>query len=145
MTSTIERLPSSATRVASATLHALLGSRRRQLLFGATLLALGLAFKWNWLAAIGVAPVILSLLPCAVMCAFGLCMMKMGSPAPGSPPLPAEAPSPNSLAVQGAALSAESRCGPAEACRGALNQRITPTPVAVRELHPDAGNQLGGG
>lgn len=34
---------------------------------------------WPWLVAIGVAPILLSLLPCAVMCAFGLCMMRMGN------------------------------------------------------------------
>src|SRR3546814_2254480 len=34
-----------------------------------------LALNWSWLAAIGIAPIILSLLPCAGMCALGLCMM----------------------------------------------------------------------
>lgn len=38
----------------------------------------GLAFNWGWLVAAGVAPVLLSLLPCAAMCALGLCMHRMG-------------------------------------------------------------------
>lgn len=44
------------------------------------LLGIGFGFGggWGWLVAIGVAPVILSLLPCAVMCGLGLCMMGMG-------------------------------------------------------------------
>ncbi|MDA8251318.1 MAG: hypothetical protein M0Z28_19420 [Rhodospirillales bacterium] len=40
----------------------------------------GAAFGgWPWLVAVGVAPILLSILPCAVMCAFGLCMMRMGN------------------------------------------------------------------
>jgi hypothetical protein len=35
----------------------------------------GLALGWGWLAAVGVAPVIVSAAPCLVMCALGLCMM----------------------------------------------------------------------
>lgn len=38
----------------------------------------GLVFNWSWLVAAGVAPVLLSLLPCAAMCALGLCMNRMG-------------------------------------------------------------------
>ncbi len=37
---------------------------------------LGLYFGgWGWLVAAGLAPVLLSTLPCLVMCAFGVCMM----------------------------------------------------------------------
>jgi hypothetical protein len=39
--------------------------------------------NWNWLVAIGVAPIILSLLPCAAMCAIGLCAMRGGNSACG--------------------------------------------------------------
>lgn len=43
----------------------------------------GMALQWPWLVAIGVAPVLLSLLPCAVMCGLGLCMMgKKGQSGP---------------------------------------------------------------
>ena len=35
----------------------------------------GMALGWPTLVAIGVAPLIISLLPCAVMCAMGMCMM----------------------------------------------------------------------
>lgn len=37
-------------------------------------LALG---GWGWLVAIGLAPIILSLAPCLVMCGLGMCMMGM--------------------------------------------------------------------
>lgn len=119
MTSTIDRLPSSATRAASAALRSLLGSRRRQLLLAAIVLALGLALKWNWLVAIGVAPVILSVLPCVVMCALGLCMMKMGPSGSASPS--ADAPSTTTTFLQSAAPSAGSTSGRAEDCCGKSN------------------------
>ena len=36
----------------------------------------GLALGWGWLAAVGVLPILLAALPCAAMCAIGLCMPK---------------------------------------------------------------------
>jgi hypothetical protein len=54
-----------------------IGRRRALILLGITLAGAGIAFNWSWLAAIGVAPIILSLAPCAAMCALGLCMNKM--------------------------------------------------------------------
>jgi hypothetical protein len=45
----------------------------------AALVALGLYLGWGWLAALGVAPIVLSLLPCVAMCAVGLCMMRGGA------------------------------------------------------------------
>lgn len=40
--------------------------------------AAGLYFGWSSLAAVGLTGVIVSLLPCLVMCAAGLCMSRMG-------------------------------------------------------------------
>ena len=31
------------------------------------------AFNWSWLVAVGMAPLLLALAPCAVMCALSLC------------------------------------------------------------------------
>ena len=49
---------------------------RRRLLFvgAATLMGGGMALNWGWLTAIGLAPILLSLAPCAVMCGLGMCM-----------------------------------------------------------------------
>ena len=56
---------------------------RRALWFAAALAAaLGLTLRWNWLVAAGVAPILVSLLPCAAMCALGFCAHKAISPAP---------------------------------------------------------------
>jgi len=40
-------------------------------------LAIGAALNWSWLVAVGIAPLLLTVLPCAVMCGLGLCMSKM--------------------------------------------------------------------
>jgi hypothetical protein len=52
-----------------------LGSRWALLGLSSLAVIAGLAFGgWGWLVAAGLAPVILSTLPCLVMCAFGVCM-----------------------------------------------------------------------
>jgi hypothetical protein len=43
------------------------------------LLAVGFAWQWSWLVAIGVAPLLISAAPCLAMCALGLCMHRMGT------------------------------------------------------------------
>ena len=51
--------------------------------------AVAAAFSWSWLVAAGIASILVSVLPCLVMCGLGLCMHKfLGSSgsarAPGS-------------------------------------------------------------
>lgn len=38
---------------------------------------IGAALNWSWLVAVGIAPLLMAVLPCAAMCALGLCMNKM--------------------------------------------------------------------
>ncbi len=53
-----------------------LGNRWALLGLGSLAVIAGLSFGgWGWLVVAGLAPVILSVLPCLVMCAFGICMM----------------------------------------------------------------------
>jgi len=59
-----------------------IGGRRGLWLVAGLALAAGLALKWDWLVAAGVAPVIVSLLPCAAMCALGFCAHKIGTATP---------------------------------------------------------------
>lgn len=54
-----------------------LGGRRGLVVLGALVLSLGVALNSSWLAAVGVAPLLLGALPCVVMCALGLCMNRM--------------------------------------------------------------------
>jgi hypothetical protein len=52
---------------------------RRAVMLGVfALVVAGLALGWPWLTAFGLAPLVLSLMPCAAMCALGLCMPKGG-------------------------------------------------------------------
>lgn len=51
-----------------------LGTRRTLLIGAALIVGTGIALNWSWLVAAGVAPLIISFLPCAAMCALGLCM-----------------------------------------------------------------------
>jgi len=55
-----------------------LGGRRGLILLTVAALGAGLFLNWGWLVAVGVAPLLLALAPCAAMCALGLCMHKMG-------------------------------------------------------------------
>ena len=56
--------------------HYHLGGRRGVLILSAIALAAALALNWSWLVAAGIAPVILTALPCLVMCGAGLCVNK---------------------------------------------------------------------
>ena len=49
--------------------------RRGWFIAGFALIAAGMVLNWGWLTAIGAAPLILALAPCAAMCAAGLCVI----------------------------------------------------------------------
>ena len=49
--------------------------RRGLVIAAMAIIGAGMALNWGWLTAIGAAPLILSLAPCAVMCATGYCVM----------------------------------------------------------------------
>ncbi|MFK0692278.1 hypothetical protein ACFX5Q_29430 [Mesorhizobium sp. IMUNJ 23033] len=59
--------------------RSIFGGRRGLIAAGAAIAIASLAFNWSWLVAAGIAPVLLSLLPCVAMCALGLCMNRGGS------------------------------------------------------------------
>ena len=52
------------------------GGRRKWLLLGVVAVATGLAFGWKTLAVAGLGPILIALLPCAILCALGLVAMK---------------------------------------------------------------------
>ena len=41
---------------------------------GMAAVVVGLTLSWSWVVALGVAPLILAVGPCLIMCALGLCM-----------------------------------------------------------------------
>lgn len=51
-----------------------LGGRTGILVIATIGLGAGAYFNWGWLVAAGIAPLIITVLPCAAMCALGLCM-----------------------------------------------------------------------
>lgn len=59
-------------------------SRRGLILLAAIALGLGAALNWSWLVAVGIAPLLIGVLPCAAMCALGLCMTTMAGRSSGS-------------------------------------------------------------
>lgn len=61
-----------------------LRDRRVLIVLGLAALVGAAALNWGWLVAIGVAPVLLAMAPCGVMCAIGLCKMGKGSSAGGA-------------------------------------------------------------
>lgn len=54
-----------------------LWGRRGVMLLGATAVVAGVILNWSWFVAVGLAPLLLGLAPCAAMCALGLCASKM--------------------------------------------------------------------
>jgi hypothetical protein len=54
-----------------------LGKRWALLALGGGAFAVGAALNWGWLVAVGIAPILVAAAPCAIMCALGLCAMKM--------------------------------------------------------------------
>ncbi len=59
-------------------------TRNRMILAGTAVIIGGAALNWGWLTAIGVAPILLAMAPCGVMCALGMC--KMGNKTPATAP-----------------------------------------------------------
>lgn len=77
---TPEPTPTSETPLSQDLIYALryyLGGRRGLLALAAAATVGGLVFNWNWLVAIGAAPLLIAALPCLAMCALGLCMNRI--------------------------------------------------------------------
>ena len=55
-----------------------IGGPRGLIILGIAIVAGGLTLGWGWLTAVGLAPIILALAPCAAMCAIGVCAMSRG-------------------------------------------------------------------
>lgn len=62
---------------ANKSLHGLRNRRALAIMAATAAVGTGMALNWAWLVAAGVAPLILSVFPCLVMCALGLCASKL--------------------------------------------------------------------
>lgn len=110
-----------------------LGGRRGLLVLAAVAFAAGLWLGWPTLVAAGIAPILIALAPCAVMCALGLCMGRMGKPTAASPSSDTDAPALSRRTLgpdaQDAALpAADAGCA---LCEGATDSR-TPHPMTAQ-------------
>lgn len=120
-------------------LHALryyLGSRRGLLVLAGLAIAAGLALNWSWLAAAGIAPILISVLPCLAMCALGLCMNRSGgkscsTAASKSDPAAIEDAGPITQAV-----ALDTTPDPAAPMSGAAAVLASPDPQASKERRP---------
>ncbi len=68
----------SLTQTVTGLLRHYLGGRRGIIVVALAAAGAGLYLGWGWLAAAGIAPLLLALAPCAAMCALGLCASRMG-------------------------------------------------------------------
>ena len=66
------------------TLGGRVSQRTTLTVLGVATVGAGLLFGWNSLAALGLTGLIVSLLPCLIMCAAGICMGRMGKEDPAS-------------------------------------------------------------
>ncbi|HXV23005.1 MAG TPA: hypothetical protein VED46_01985 [Alphaproteobacteria bacterium] len=93
------------------------GSGRRLsvlLLTGSAAAVVGTFYNWDWLVALGLAPLLLSALPCLAICALGLCMTHASRSACG------KAPALRQLAPGVEISSEQNRGGISNASRGDL-------------------------
>ena len=101
---------------------------------GGLAIAFGLFFGgWGWLVAAGLAPIILSTLPCLVMCGLGVCMMCRSGPKQSI----ASHDVTNAPTSSAALGNAESESSPASAmscCQGEVRQARSPP---VDDLRPN--------
>ena len=54
-----------------------LRGRRGAAVLVVSVVVIGAALNWSWLVAFGIAPLLLTALPCIAMCGLGLCMSRM--------------------------------------------------------------------
>jgi hypothetical protein len=71
-----EKTQTSLTQDLLRTAQYYLGSRRKLMVLAGITIVAGLTFNWSWLVAAGIAPLLISVLPCVAMCAIGVCCMK---------------------------------------------------------------------
>ena len=93
-----------------------IGRGRGLLIVATVVITAGVALNWSWLAAIGLAPLLLGVLPCVAICAVGLCIGK-AAVRPG-PSDPAAAPATETHADGGSPVEgASDRVAPIEGRR----------------------------
>jgi len=111
-----------------------LGNRWSLLALVGLAVIIGLSFGgWGWLVAAGLAPIILSTLPCLVMCGLGVCMMCRSNKAPSAASQIAADPATSSDAL-GFAKMDRAIIGGASCCQGGAIEAQSPQVEQIQSL-----------
>lgn len=78
MTTQVPAVIQASARDLGQTARRYLTGWRGSIILATLALAAGLALDWSWLVAAGIAPILISVLPCLAICALGLCMHRRG-------------------------------------------------------------------
>jgi hypothetical protein len=102
-----------------------LGNRWVLVARGGVVLVAGIGLNWGWLVAAGVAPILLSTLPCLIMCGLGLCMLcRSGEKQTAASRDAADAAT--SFAALGVAKMDNPSAGAATCCHEQVNEKEAP-------------------
>jgi hypothetical protein len=109
-----------------------LGGRRGLFRLAAIAVLIAVGFSWNWLVAAGLGPLLLSALPCLVMCGLGLCMNKLIGGSCASEPTKSMAAVPTESEATSNVVNIESASPGASACCAAAPVE----PASIRHESP---------
>lgn len=123
---------------------------RRGLIAAAIALGMpALWIGWPWLVVAGVAPLLIALAPCAIMCALGLCAMRAGASRAGADAASLDDDDANCCSTAqpidraAASMTAKLADGRAEPVAVALPPQASVSPVDVdNQARPEDGGQL---
>lgn len=111
-----------------------LGNRWTLVAVAGLAVILGLSFGgWGWLVAAGLLPILLSTLPCLIMCGFGVCMMCRGekkTTASGD-----AANSATSSAALGVAKMDQPAAGGSSCCGGGAEEAQSPQVKQLQSIN----------
>lgn len=110
-----------------------LGNRWALLALGGVVLAAGIALNWAWLVAAGLAPILLSTLPCLIMCGLGLCMLCRSGEKQTAASRDAADPATSSAAL-GVAKMDNPSAGAATCCHEQVNETEAPQVQQLRAI-----------
>jgi hypothetical protein len=133
-TSEATKAESSLGRAVLYTARYYLGNRWGLLALGSLAVIIGLSFGgWGWLVAAGLAPIILSTLPCLVMCGLGMCMMCRSNKAPSAVSQIAADPA-TSPGALGVAKMDQPIVGGLSCCQGGAIEAQSPQVKQIQSL-----------
>ena len=108
------------------------GGRRTLFVLAGALIVGGIALNWGWLVAAGLAPILIALLPCAVMCALGMCMHKT---ADGNNPGSRSGVASGTHPLAAGTVNSHDPAAEAGELFDPVSQRMLPAATAIASVH----------